>query len=114
MPVISTTTNVKISHEKEIELKTELGKAIAVLPGKSERWLMCEFYDDTHMYFAGSGDEPIAFIDVGIFGDAQGQPFDKMTEVLTEIYGRVLGVAPDKMYVRYNAGRYWGWNGSNF
>ena len=34
MPFISTKTNVKISEEKETQLKERLGQAIAIIPGK--------------------------------------------------------------------------------
>lgn len=50
MPFINTNTNVEISKEKEIALKTRLGKAIEIL-GKSESWLMISFKDKCAMYF---------------------------------------------------------------
>ena len=37
-----------------------------------------------------------------------------MTKELTGIYGDILGVAPDHMYIRYFGSEDWGWNGSNF
>ena len=40
MPFISTKTNVTVTKEKETELKQRLGQAIAILPGKSESWLI--------------------------------------------------------------------------
>jgi len=40
MPFIDTKTNVTITKEKEKELKERLGKAISIIPGKSESWLM--------------------------------------------------------------------------
>lgn len=38
MPCIRTTTNVKISPEMEKTLKEQLGEAVGLIPGKSERW----------------------------------------------------------------------------
>ena len=37
-----------------------------------------------------------------------------MTAELTKIYGEVLGVKADHMYIKYAASMDWGWNGSNF
>lgn len=38
----------------------------------------------------------------------------KMTEEITKIFGDVLGIAPDHMYIKYSATPDWGWNGGNF
>lgn len=40
--------------------------------------------------------------------------YEKMTEALTQLYGDVLGIAPDHMYIKYAASYDWGWNGSDF
>ena len=37
MPFINVKTNVKISRENEVAIKTMLGEAIALIPGKSEK-----------------------------------------------------------------------------
>ena len=39
MPFINVKTNVKISRENEVAIKTMLGEAIALIPGKSEKSL---------------------------------------------------------------------------
>jgi phenylpyruvate tautomerase PptA (4-oxalocrotonate tautomerase family) len=114
MPFINSRVSVKITEEQEKELKTRLGQAISILPGKSESWLMTGFEDEYHLYFRGDNSEPIAFIDVQIFGGPDEAAFEKMTAELTKIYGEVLGIAADHMYIRYSATRDWGWNGGNF
>ena len=43
MPFIISRVNVSISREQEIELKTQLGKAIELVPGKSEAYLLLSF-----------------------------------------------------------------------
>ena len=40
MPYIDLKTTAKVTKEKEIALKAAFGKAIELIPGKSERWLM--------------------------------------------------------------------------
>ena len=54
MPFIELKTSVSISKEKEAELKSAFGEAIAIIPGKSEQWLMLNFCDEQRMWFKGS------------------------------------------------------------
>ncbi len=114
MPFIDSKVSVKITEEQEKELKTRLGQAISLIPGKNENWLMTGFEDDYHLYFRGDNGEPIAYIEVRLFGGPNKVAFQKMTEEITKIYGEVLGIAPDHMYIKYSATPDWGWNGGNF
>lgn len=114
MPFIDSKISVKASEEQKKELKERLGKAISIIPGKSESWLMVNLEDDMKMYFRGDDSQPVAFISVNIYGSANPAAFEKMTGELTKIYGDLFGVAPDHMYVKYAASTDWGWNGSNF
>lgn len=114
MPFINTKVNVEISEEKEKELKEKLGKAIEIIPGKSEQWLMLGFEDNARLYFRGDNGSKIAFVEVKVFGGENESAFNTMTEKICEIFNEVLGIAPDKVYVKYEAVANWGWNGSNF
>lgn len=113
MPYIHTKTNTKISIEKEIVLKTEFGKAISVIPGKSERWLMLNFTDSERIWFAGD-DSPAAMLEVEIFGGATDSAYDSLTEKLTEIVSTELGIESSRIYVKYEEIEHWGWNSANF
>jgi phenylpyruvate tautomerase PptA (4-oxalocrotonate tautomerase family) len=114
MPYISTKTTVSISGEKKEIIKKKLGKAIELLPGKSESWLMLSFEDNVSMYFQGSNDSPLAFIEVKIFGKSSADAYNRLTKVITEIINQELGIRPDGIYVKYEEVSTWGWNGSNF
>ena len=114
MPFISTKTNVTVSKEKETQLKERLGQAISILPGKSESWLMTGFEDEYHLYFRGDNSQPVAFIEVSVYGSTNSGAFSKLTAEMTKIFGEVLGIAADHIYVKYSATSDWGWNGSNF
>ncbi len=95
-------------------LKERLGQAISIIPGKSESWLMLAIEGDIPMYFRGDDSQPTAFIEVKIYGNASSDTYGKMTKELTGIYGDILVVTPDHMYIRYFGSEDWGWNGSNF
>lgn len=114
MPFINTKTNMEIPKEKEQLLKEKLGKAIECIPGKSEAWLMLNFEQSCHMYFKGSCDKPMAFIEVKIFGNASEDVFNTMTAKITEIINEVLSIERGQIYVKYEEVKFWGWNGSNF
>lgn len=114
MPFINSKVSVKTTLKQRQEIKERLGKAISIIPGKSEAWLMLDLEDDQTMYFRGDNKEPIAFVSVNMYGSPEPEAFRKLTEVITEIYGDVLGVSPDHVYIKYDAVMHWGWNGSNF
>lgn len=114
MPFIDAKISKKVSVSEELELKSRLGKAISLIPGKSENWLMVGIQDGYHLYFRGDNSEPMAFIEVRIFGGPDRNAFEKMTREITAIFGDILGIAPDHMYIKYSATTDWGWNGGNF
>jgi len=114
MPYISTKTTVTVNLEKREAIKTKLGKAIELIPGKSENWLMVSFDDQSTMYFKGSNEKPLAFVEVKIFGKSSKDDYCKLTKAITEIIKEELNIQPDCIYVKYEEVSTWGWNGSNF
>lgn len=112
MPFISVKTNRKISEENKIKLKSELGKAISIIPGKSESWLMVDIEDGRNMYFRGSGSEAILFAEVKLFGRATEAVYDELTEKLTDIFRKTVGA--EEVYIKYEEVKTWGYNGGNF
>ena len=113
MPFIQTKTNVSVSKEQEISLKAAFGKAIELIPGKSERWLMLSFSDNERMWFVGD-DAPLAYLSVKLFGAASDGAYDALTAKLTEIVSAELDIPSSRIYVKYEEIDHWGWNGSNF
>ncbi|MBO4697712.1 MAG: hypothetical protein J5643_10635 [Lachnospiraceae bacterium] len=114
MPFIDSKISIKITDAQEKELKARLGQAIALLPGKSETWLMTGFEDNYHLYFRGDNSNPMAFVEVSILGTADSGALSNMTAEITKIFGEVLGIAGEMVYVKYSSTQDWGWNGGNF
>ncbi|MEY8351950.1 phenylpyruvate tautomerase MIF-related protein [Lachnospiraceae bacterium 54-53] len=114
MPFINSKVNVALSEEEKDILKTKLGQAISLIPGKSESWLMVGFEDNCALYFKGKNNTKIAFVEVKIFGRASERDYDRLTAEITRIYKEVLGITQDKIYVKYEEVEHWGWNGGNF
>ncbi len=114
MPFINTKVSVPLSREKEEQLKTRLGEAISIFPGKTERWLMLDFSDDRRLWFAGSNDRPAAMVEVELLGSADRETCARMTARVCEIFSDVLGIPADRVYVNYTFSTEWGWNNANF
>ena len=75
MPYIHIVTNTSIPDNTEEMLKTQLGRAIEILPGKNENWLMLNFTGDARLWFAGS-DAPAALAEVSLYGGARSDAYD--------------------------------------
>jgi len=113
MPCIKVITNCDIPEQKEELLKADFAKAIELIPGKSEQWLMCVFDANKTIYFKGKNDKA-AFVEVGIYGQPDSANCDKLTAKLTDILSSKLEIKPDRIYVKYAFTDEWGWNGRNF
>lgn len=114
MPYISARVNCPVDQQTENTIKSALGEAITVLPGKSEHWLMCEIVPDCHLYFQGRADRKTAFVTVKLYGSAAKEKYDLLTGKITEILSSALHMSPDCIYVQYEECHVWGWNGDNF
>ena len=114
MPFINSKISTPVTAEQEHEIKSRLGKAIQTIPGKSESWLMLGFEPEYRLYFRGSNAEPMAMVEVSVYGSENPSAFEKLTAQICDIFNDVLGIAPDHIYVKYQAVSNWGWNGSNF
>ena len=114
MPFINSKINTAITEAQEKEIKTRLGQAIQVIPGKSENWLMVGFEPEYKLYFKGSNAEPLAMVEVSVYGSENPAAFSKLTGEICNIFNDVLVISPDHIYVKYQAVSNWGWNGGNF
>lgn len=112
MPFIHTMTNLPLSRQTEEKLRAAYGEA-AELIGKSENWLMLRFEDGCRLWMAG-GEEPAAMVQVDLYGKAAAAQYEAMTARLTAALEQELGLAPERVYVRYAETPNWGWSGSNF
>ena len=114
MPFIETKLNIRLTPEKEANIKEKLGKAISLFPGKSEYWLMLRFEDNCRMWFRGYNSFPIAMVQVQLFGSAEAAITEQMTAEICRILSEELSVQPDHIYINYSFSETWGWNNENF
>jgi hypothetical protein len=113
MPYLATQTTCPITPRQEQVLKTRMGEAISLLPGKSEEYLMLSYEGGAHLWFAGDN-APAAMIRVDVYGALEHRACETLTARLCEILSDVLGIPGSRTYVRYSEIREWGWNGAQF
>ena len=113
MPYIRTTVSKSINPGQRDILKSKLGNAIALIPGKSEAWLMLAFEDNMSMYFKGDNSADYAYVEVSLFGGASDAGYGPPAAI-SEIISETLGIDSSNIYIKYEEAEHWGWNGSNF
>lgn len=114
MPFIDSKVTIKLTDAQKDTLKTELGKLISTIPGKSESFLMVGFADEYPLYFSGQKLDKGAFIEVKIFGSAPDSALESLTSQICMLYEKELGIPPKSIYVKYEFATHWGWNSHNF
>lgn len=114
MPFIMSKVNVPIDAKQEIKLKSRLGKAMELLPGLSEKYLLAGFESDCHFYLRGKNDEPIAYIEVSIFGNGNHLGYENFSVAVTKIFVEVLHIPPQNIYIKFNDIAAWSVGGMFF
>ncbi len=102
-----------MSDEKKESIKKKFGEAIGIIPGKSEHWLMVGFEDGYDLYFQGNKNDESALVEVMIFGSASADAYEKLTSTISGILNDELNIPKNRIYIKYEECKYWGWNGSN-
>lgn len=114
MPFINTKTNISMSRKQKENVKKELGEAITLLPGKTEKALMVGFEDSCPLYLAGDTLEPCAMVEVKTLGTSTPEACANLTAKITEIVSTNLCIKPERIYVAYYSTSTWGCNGVHF
>lgn len=114
MPFLKIQTNADVNSDQQKITVKALSKAVAVMLGKPERYVMVSFEQNANMLFAGT-DQVLAYLELKSIGLAE----DKTTEyssTLCQIISQHLEVATDRIYIEFsNAERHlWGWNEATF
>lgn len=108
MPFIDVKMSGELDKALEETLKAELGKAIALIPGKSEDSLMIQFTDNCRLWFGGGQEGPIVLVNVMLYGTSTREAYQKFS-------GRVIPVLEEKLgakqvYLKFEEVPNWFWN----
>lgn len=113
MPFIKAMTNVKMTDEQKARMFKAFGKNISIWPNKREEHLMVRIEDGCDMSHAGKMGDPMAYVEVLMYGDKDVEEREAMTQAITEMMGRELGIEPFKLYIRYEISTLWAVGGHN-
>lgn len=102
MPFIMSKVNVSIDSAAELELKSQLGKAIELIPGLSEKYLLTGFESNYHFYLRGKNNEAIAYIEVSIFANENHLGYENFAAAVTKIFVEVLNIPPMNIYIKFS------------
>ena len=111
MPFVIARVNVPVTPEQERELKASLGRAIELVPGKNEQYLMICFEDSCRFWLRGNNSQPAAYLEVSIFGNEQHHGYEGLTCEITKAFHRVLDIPPENIYLKYDDIHVWAVNG---
>lgn len=111
MPFIIAKVNQKVSKSQELQIKAGLGRAIALVPDKSEEVLMVGIEDQYHLYLRGKDDRPLAYVSVAIYGNPSHAGYEKLTLAITRLFNEVLQIAPEDLFIDYEDIKSWATQG---
>lgn len=114
MPFINVKVSEKVTDSQIETVKTELGKAISLLPGKSEGYLMVNIEDGCRLYFKGNRAAPTAMCEVSVYGSAPRNACEALTAEICRILESALSVPQNRAYVKFSFIDTWGYDGYLF
>ena len=107
MPFIDVKASCDISEEQELRLKSGLGRAISLIPGKNEGALMLRFTGGCNMWFAGRQEGPIVMADAAIYGHTSDDAVSAFGQEAVSLFREVLGA--QHVYVKLDQTTDWAW-----
>lgn len=111
MPYIQVVTSKKLQTDQKELIKNELGKAISLIPGKSEEVLMLCFQDGATLYFQGQKKENTAFVEVNLHGSAELKDKKKLVEKISEILKQQMQTEGNNLFISIPEYPNWGFRG---
>lgn len=114
MPFLMAKVNVPVDAAQEIKLKSWLGKAIELLPGLSEEYLLFGIEGDYRFYLRGNSKELIAYIEFSVFGREDHVGYENFSAAVTKIFFDVLKIPPQNIYIKFSDLAAWSVAGNFF
>lgn len=98
MPFVTIQTGAALSEQAKRELAAELGRLIAVIPGKHSGNLMLAIHDNVFMAYSDKDGKKCLNMNVQLYKPAGKADKDKLVEQCTALFGRVCDTPPDCVY----------------
>ncbi|MFO8239254.1 MAG: phenylpyruvate tautomerase MIF-related protein, partial [Prochlorococcaceae cyanobacterium] len=117
MPLLSIRTSAPAPAAADLDgLLREISGRIATHLGKPEAYVMTAFEGDVAMTFAGSGREPVAYLELKSVGRLSPESTAAISADLCGLIEERLAVPAARTYIEFAAaeGYLWGWNRRTF
>lgn len=114
MPYLKIQTNLPLGKKSRQTILRSASSLVALELEKPESLVIVALQPDTTMLFDGS-DEPVAFLELKSVG-LPARRAKKLSQALCELIEQHLGIANDRVYVKFiglSRGM-WGWKGDTF
>ncbi len=112
MPYIDAKLSIAVSDDKKDTLKSEFGKLITLIPGKTEQALMVGIQDNYTLYQSGIKKDKTAFIEVKTYKDSNASVKEQMVQGFCNLCDKELGIPASNIYVTFHGFDEWGYHGS--
>ena len=110
MPYIDIHTGVTLSKEAREEITREMGRLIAIIPGKNVGNLMLAYHDEVPMALNGA-EGNFLFMDLRLFRTAAADQKKAVVEGCFPVFEKVLGIPPANVYINVIELPNWGSKG---
>jgi len=111
MPYIEIKTTVNLNQEQKNDLKDGLGKAITLVPGKTESVTMVGLIGGMDLYFGGKTLTHSAYVEVKMYKATTRKAKASLNRAICDLLNTAIGVSPDNVYLTYFEQEEWGRKG---
>jgi phenylpyruvate tautomerase PptA (4-oxalocrotonate tautomerase family) len=110
MPYLSVHISPRLEAAQKTQLKTELGRLITIIPGKTEPDLMVRIADGDAMYLDGK-EVSCAYIDLRVYTKTTDEAKQRFTHETCAYIAREFGVPAERQYLTIREFENWGYDG---
>jgi len=114
MPYISITTNTHLTTNQHVQIKSTAARIMQEHAGKAEEWLMVAMHPAALIFFQGSSDARLAYVEIRYVGAFPPDVKERISKAFATLLHDTIGVPADKLYVQFvgsNASD-WAWSGA--
>jgi len=101
MPFVKAKFSCPVSAEQERMLKSRFGKAIALIPGKSEDYFFLELESGCRIWLHGSDSEPAAYLEAAVYGVDDHAGYPEFAAEAARSCEQVLGIPLRNVFVKF-------------
>lgn len=114
MPFINTKTNLALTGAQEAALVSGLGRAIELVPGKTQDSLMLSFEENCRLFLKGEGEKPMAYLTVAVFGNPFHCGYEQLSQAIADLFHQAVGIDRTRVFIKYEDIPSWSVGGWTF